>query len=350
MQSITLYYREGSSDKIYQAYLEPKDGGWVVNYAYGRRESTLTTGTKTSTPVEKAKAEAIFGRLIAAKTNKGYTEIASGTPYTNGSAKLTAIRPQLLNPVPVEEVDRLLANDNYLVQPKLDGRRLLLLKRGDEVVGINRRGIECGFPASVGQAALCLQGDFLLDGEAMGDIFHVFDLLEKDGKDLREQSYTDRLTALLHLLASGSQESIKWVLTHRGAKMKTALFYKLREENAEGVVFKRANAPYRADRPALGGDQFKVKFVETASVVVSGINARRSAAIAVLEGNELMSAGNVTIPPDHPVPKVGQVAEVRYLYAMPDSGALVQPVYLGAREDIEPGECLRSQLKYKAAA
>jgi bifunctional non-homologous end joining protein LigD len=63
-----------------------------------------------------------------------------------------------------------------------------------------------------------------------------------------------------------------------------------------------------------------------------------------------VGAGNVTIPPDHPIPAVGQVAEVRYLYAMPESGALFQPVYLGTRDDIEPGECLRSQLKFKAAA
>ena len=45
MESITLYFREGSSDKVYSASIDPKDGGHVVNFAYGRRGSTLNTGT-----------------------------------------------------------------------------------------------------------------------------------------------------------------------------------------------------------------------------------------------------------------------------------------------------------------
>ena len=51
METITLYFRQGSSDKIYQAAIEPKDGGFTVNFAYGRRGSTLSTGTKTQSPV-----------------------------------------------------------------------------------------------------------------------------------------------------------------------------------------------------------------------------------------------------------------------------------------------------------
>ena len=49
---VTLYYREGSSDKVYQAAIEPAGDGFVVNFAYGRRGATLTTGTKTSSPVD----------------------------------------------------------------------------------------------------------------------------------------------------------------------------------------------------------------------------------------------------------------------------------------------------------
>ena len=46
-ERVTLYYREGSSDKVYQAAIEPDGNQFVVNYAHGRRGSTLTTGTKT---------------------------------------------------------------------------------------------------------------------------------------------------------------------------------------------------------------------------------------------------------------------------------------------------------------
>ena len=51
-ETITLYFREGSSDKVYQAAIEPKGELFVVNFAYGRRGSTLQTGVKTSSPVD----------------------------------------------------------------------------------------------------------------------------------------------------------------------------------------------------------------------------------------------------------------------------------------------------------
>ena len=56
LENITLYYREGSSDKVYQCQIEAAGERFVVNFAYGRRGSTLNTGTKTNVPVEYADA------------------------------------------------------------------------------------------------------------------------------------------------------------------------------------------------------------------------------------------------------------------------------------------------------
>jgi len=80
-ERVTLYYREGSSDKVYQAAIEPAGDQFVVNFAYGRRGTTLTTGTKTSSPVDYDTAKVIHSRLISEKKAKGYTEGADGTPY-----------------------------------------------------------------------------------------------------------------------------------------------------------------------------------------------------------------------------------------------------------------------------
>ena len=63
-KSVTLYFREGSSDKVYQACVEPGGGGFVVNFAFGRRGSTLQTGTKTAKPVDYQAALKVYDKLV----------------------------------------------------------------------------------------------------------------------------------------------------------------------------------------------------------------------------------------------------------------------------------------------
>ena len=74
LERITLYYREGSSDKVYQASIEPQGEGFVVNFAFGRRGSTMNTGAKTSSPVDYDSARKIYDKLIREKKAKGYAE------------------------------------------------------------------------------------------------------------------------------------------------------------------------------------------------------------------------------------------------------------------------------------
>ena len=345
----TLYFREGSSDKIYQAAIEPRDDRFVVNFAYGRRGSTLNTGTKTSSPVAYDAAKSIHDKLIKEKMAKGYTLGADSVAYTDGSRKVTDIRPQLLNAI--ESPDSLLMDDAFFLQRKHDGKRLLVRKQGEDVIGINRRGIECGIPESIRSAALAIPCDFLIDGEAVGDTLHAFDLLEigttLNCSDIRHIPYRDRLIKLAQLLDKAKRPGIQWVRTTSGYQAKCRILDRLREERAEGVVFKRIDAPYSPGRPSSGGDQLKYKFVETASVIITRINAKRSVAIGVWDDGKLVAAGNVTIPPDQPIPKEGDTAEVRYLYTLPASGSLFQPVYQGVRDDIAASECTRDQLKFR---
>jgi len=81
IQRATLYFREGTSDKVYQVALEPAGERFVVNFAYGRRGSTLSTGTKTNVPVDLERARTIFDKLVREKTAKGYTPGESGTSF-----------------------------------------------------------------------------------------------------------------------------------------------------------------------------------------------------------------------------------------------------------------------------
>src|SRR6266699_3940445 len=126
-EQITLYYREGSSDKVYQAAIEPKGELFVVNFAFGRRGSTLSTGTKTSSPVDYDTAKKIYDRLVSEKKAKGYTEGPDGNPYqhTEKENRVTAVLPQLLNAIEEDQVNRFAQDLDHCAQEKYDGRRML---------------------------------------------------------------------------------------------------------------------------------------------------------------------------------------------------------------------------------
>ncbi len=327
--------------------IEPAGDLFHVAFAYGRRGATLQTGRKTSSPLSLAEAEKIASKLVAEKTAKGYTKEEGGTPYQSSAneGRDTGVRCQLLNPVDAAGVQSLLQDRRHLLQEKHDGKRLLVLKRGQEVTGINRRGLAIGVPEPIINAALELPVDFLVDGEAVGDKLHAFDLLEVSGKDLRSRSYFDRLAGLLCLLDATSH--IRPVSTTVEPKEKLAMFQRLRAAGAEGVVFKDTDAVFSPGRPASGGAQLKFKFVTTGSFIVAAVNRRRSVALELIDGTSCVPAGNVTIPPDHEIPAVGDMVEIRYLYAFRQSGSVYQPVYRGRRDDVEIGDCHVGQLKFK---
>jgi bifunctional non-homologous end joining protein LigD len=352
METITLYYRQGSSDKVYQASIEPKDGGCIVAFAYGRRGATLTTGAKTQSPVAYEEAKRIYDRLIAEKTAKGYTPGEDGTPYqhTERADATTGVLCQLLNPVAQDQVEKLIADPTYWMQEKFDGRRLLIQKDGDRIIGINRLGLAVALPKSLFDDASQCSLDFILDGEAIGDMLCAFDVLLIGDEEIGGLRYSERYQRLLNLLASFQHPAIHVVETHFTAGQKKEAFDLLKADGSEGVVFKRTDAPYVAGRPASGGSQLKHKFCETASFVVGKINAKRSVSLLLFTGDRIGAAGNVTIPPNQPIPETGQVVACRFLYAFRESGSIYQPVYLGVREDIRAEECTTSQLKYKAEA
>jgi predicted DNA-binding WGR domain protein len=100
MTQTTLYYREGSSDKVYQTWIETSAEGCIVRFAYGRRGTTLTTGMKTPEPVPLGKATSIYEKLIREKTAKGYRPgEGAPNPVSSGSeGEDSGVRCQLLNP------------------------------------------------------------------------------------------------------------------------------------------------------------------------------------------------------------------------------------------------------------
>jgi len=349
-EKVTLFYRQGGSDKVYYVAIEASGSGFVVNFSYGRRGSTLQTGTKTTSPVGYPEAKKIYEKLVREKTAKGYTSGEEGTPYQNSpkADRSTGIIPQLLNSIDEDDAQRLLSDCAWWAQEKLDGRRLLIRRTGEEITGINRQGLAIALPQPlVAHARTLGSQQWIMDGEAIGDALVVFDLLENACVNLRSEPYSKRLKLLVEIAQDSG--AIRLIETATTRKAKAALCDKLRREKREGIVFKRFDAPYTSGRPNSGGVQLKLKFCATASCIVAGTNAgKRSVALELYDNGRRIGVGNVTIPANQKSPIGGDVVEVRYLYAYP-GGSLYQPVFLGKRDDVVPAACTVRQLKFKPA-
>lgn len=345
-ENITLYFQQGSSDKVYSASLEAVENDqFVVNFAYGRRGATLKTGTKTKKPVDYTAAKKAYDKLVHSKTSKGYKPGTEGPQYVHmdTDSQDTGVYCQLLNFVEEAQVTEYIQDDGWWAQEKHDGKRMLLHKTGTEITAINRRGLSVGAPDVIIQQAGKIDQGFLVDGEAIGETLFVFDLLEIRGKDVRSMPYAERLS---HLESLALTDPFVVVEAAKTTVEKQQLYERLQMAGAEGIVFKKHDAPYTAGRPNSGGAQLKFKFYETASVIVSKINDKRSVGVAVLDGGKQVEIGNVTIPPNKEIPAENAIVEVRYLYAY-EGGSLYQPTYLGVRDDVDRADCVIAQLKYK---
>jgi bifunctional non-homologous end joining protein LigD len=341
--AISLYFREGSSDKVYHAQIVPNgDDLYAVNFQYGRRGSTLQTGTKTAVPVTLAEARKIFNKLVTEKKAKGYTEGERGTPYAGGELanRRFAFAPQLLNFIDEPAMLEYLRRPDWFMQEKIDGVRQIVECRAGVVTAGNRNGLTVAVSAAIVEAVLALSHDCVLDGEAIGDVYWPFDLLSFDGLDITERSATYRLHLLTATLKAKPSKALGRVRTAFTEDEKRSLLQTIKAERGEGIVFKNANARYAPGRPASGGDALKHKFTASATCcIVSQNRGKRSVLVAVHNDTAdasalrpLIEIGNVAIPPNRDIPPPGSLVEVEYLYAFL-GGALFQPVYKGLRAD-----------------
>jgi bifunctional non-homologous end joining protein LigD len=352
-KAINLFYKEGGSDKVYQASLEEAGTGWVVRFLYGRRGASLTVGFKTTAPVPYAEALKIYTKLVDSKTSKGYTEDPAGKVFQGAieESRDTGIRPQLLNEIEESEVTAYLHDDDYCAQEKFDGRRRMILIKKGEILGTNRRGltvplseeilseIRNHIPPGVDQ--------LIVDGEDMGNSVKIFDLMDtSEYYNIPQEPYRTRykvLKAVFSKFKLLEVISTAWTTTE-----KKALYAKLVKDNAEGIVFKRVNSKYTPGRPNSGGDHLKFKFCATASCMVGKVSTtKRSVSLNVFDDNlNPVNVGNVTVYPNQEIPQPGDIVEVKYLYYF-EEGSLFQPVLLGKRDDIQPDDCKLSKLKVK---
>jgi bifunctional non-homologous end joining protein LigD len=349
IKQIGLYYKDGSSDKVYHAQIESKDNGYFVNFQYGRRESTLTAGTKTKEPVDLDKAEKIFLSLVKEKTSKGYTEGQNGAIFQSQDLgdRMTGVSPQLLNNTNERSLENLFKDSDWFMQEKFDGRRLLTKTSEEtEFLAINKKGLSILIPESVAQLVKSIPYHVTLDGEIIGEKYYIFDILEYKGENIQSKSAQERYKILF-----GIDEINKYVVkTYFSEQEKREAFEEFKVKEKEGVVFKKSASTYISGRPASGGNQLKFKFWASATVeVIKHHKTKRSVTVAVYNNDTQINVGNVTIPVNYDIPSVGSIVEVIYLYChLGEKGKLSQTKYKGIRDDQYLSDCIQSQLKFKA--
>jgi len=375
---LRLHCTSGGSDKLYDLHVEDCPNNTAIVYGMnGRRGAALTRQDKTNgRPVPMNLALSIYEKIKKEKLAKQYrviTETITTPTQSSGNVSFATVETtvdvktgnvsaslkvdsipnepkpiilhlQLLNEIPDEYVMRFIEDDAYMAQEKKDGRRHALIYDKNKHIAINKKGEE--IPALTNIVKSLPQGiEIAIDGELIGEKLHAFDILMRDRKSLRELDAIRRYS-ILATIPFG--KDIVVVETAFTKEEKLALYNKLKEQNKEGIVFKRKNSAYKGGRPNKGGDQLKNKFQKTASFIVdSHTDGKRSVKVVVLEGEKRVEVGKCTIPPNKEIPAIGSVVEIQYLYAY-KGGAIFQPVYLHERDDVDAHECVISQLVYKS--
>ena len=341
---VSLYFQQGSSDKEYHIQLEEVDGGYVVNFQYGRRGSALKSGTKTVEPVSLPEAQKIYDKLLNSKVGKGYSVDTSTQQQFSGNVaapKTVHKLPQLLNIVFTAK--EFINDDSYLAQEKRDGERRMVVRGPDgTAMGLNKKGQEVPLPNNIINS---IDVHCTIDGEIIGETLYAFDILSLNGEDLEGEPCIERISTL-NTLRFG--EGIRVVETAYNTEEKQKMFDKLKREHREGIVFKKKDAPYTHGRPNTGGNQLKYKFYKTATFIVANLTpGKRSVGLELIDNGKRRFMGKVTIPPNKEIPNVGDLVEVRYLYAYKD-GAVYQPTYIWKREDSDLTDANIDQIIYKA--
>ena len=292
-----------------------------------------------------------------------------------------------------ELVEGLPSDMGWVYELKYDGHRVLGFVEGGRARLVTRNGRDCtaafslaaeALEETLGNRAAVVDGEMVVAGEdGMSDFgalqryagggkgeglcYVLFDLLALDGKDVRGLPLLARKEKLKGLLA-GAPSLLKF--SGHAEKMTKKDRAALKEKGAEGVVIKRADAPYTAGKC---GDWLKLKFRKTREYViggycVSGEGAFKSLLVGYFEGKELIFAGRVgtgfseetrrtllnrmkgTVrenPPFKRVPrgyekgavwvKPALAAQVAYA-EVTDAGLLRQASFCGLREDKEIGK------------
>lgn len=250
-----------------------KTGRTMEDIAGGKGETIAHVWESKKSAATNVRAGAVDGKLPAPKRSNRKPE---GKP------------PRFQKPQLATLVTEAPEGNDWLNEVKFDGYRLLVAVGGGEAKCYTRTGLDWTekFPdiADVLSSLSCKSA--LIDGEAVasngegskfsalqkalkqgGNItLYAFDLLHLDGKDLGSRPLEERKDLLQNLLGTLEPSAIVQYSEHvRGNGPK--IFQSMCKAGQEGIIAKRADAPYRHARSR---DWLKIKCTRRQEFVIGG--------------------------------------------------------------------------------
>lgn len=274
---------------------------------------------RTGRSVEDLRAaKATAGRGKAGKAGK-----AGALPKTGAGARAAAAAlPRFVEPCLARLQTRPPAGEDWLHEVKFDGYRLQARIAAGKVRLLTRSGIDWTdrFGPTIAAAITALPCDAALidgevvalgpdgissfsalqealsNGETAGLVYFAFDLLHLDATDLRAEPLIARKERLQELLAAAPEDGALRFSEHFAESGQTMLRHACRM-GLEGVISKRADAPYRSGR---GRDWVKSKCTQRQEFIIAGYvpssgsrHELGSIVAAYVEDGELRPAGRV---------------------------------------------------------
>jgi len=214
---------------------------------------------------------------------------------------------------------------DWLYERKLDGERTLAVRRGRDVrlYSRNELDISTQYPEVVAPLKAQRRGDLVVDGEvvafdpngqtsfallqrrmhlahpsppllsAVPVVYFVFDVLEAGGRDLRVLGTLERKERLRSMLSFA--DPLRFTEHRLGDG--EGFYDEACRSGWEGLIAKRADAPYRAGRSR---DWLKLKCVNEQEFVVGGFTDPKGSRVGLgalllgyFEGDELRYGGKV---------------------------------------------------------
>jgi bifunctional non-homologous end joining protein LigD len=240
-------------------------------------------------------AEAVAAEPSRLKTGQKPAAKRKTPPKKAASAgKTRAKLPDFVPPALATLASTARNGANWIHEIKFDGYRLQARLDSGEVRLLTRSGLDWThrFPGIVEAIQGVPAETALLDGEAVVEdeagvssfsalqqdlggrggkavsgkaMFYAFDLLHLDGRDMTALPLAERKEALAGLLAAGSHERLRY--SEHIASDGDAMARHACRLGLEGIICKRADAPYRSGR---SDSWLKVKCTERAEFVIAG--------------------------------------------------------------------------------